>query len=399
MNARAILVSVLLSFARLDAQMMMASVAPGERGELLSTDSAVLDQGEKAKSLPCVVKQTRPELGFDLAFHAGYSLHLRLRDLAGDGDVLTTIFRVIPNGDHNRAVYFQQKWRVPSIRKDAYGNATLSGAFTVGEGDYRVDWLVRDGRKRYCSEHWSISARLPAKKRQPVGRLTSSTTLATASQFYPDKETLTGATEKRLRISILLNVAPQLMGAVSIPPEESDALVSILRGIAKQPRVNTFSITAFNLDQCRILYQEEDVQYSDFAALNAAIDSLNLGTVDVNELTDSKTKVQFLVELATEQAERTHPDALIFIGPKAVDERPENRDTLEQSGSVGAPVFYISYNAVPGSHHWYDVIGSAVKYWRGRELTVNTPADLIAVWDQIMSQCGRQAAWQRTQEK
>src|SRR5262245_15720641 len=138
MNASVI---VLLLFpATLCSQILIEGLGPGGTRRLLPVDAAALDIRETLTSLPCAVTPIRPELGYDLVFRAGFEARIRRRDLAGDGNTLTTIFRVTSVGDPNRPVYFEQKWGVPPIEENAGGAASLQGTFKVGEGDYHVDW-------------------------------------------------------------------------------------------------------------------------------------------------------------------------------------------------------------------------------------------------------------------
>ena len=46
------------------------------------------------------------------------------------------------------------------------GDATLGGIFDLGEGNYHVDWLMRDRSERVCSFYWDSEATLPPKDKQ-----------------------------------------------------------------------------------------------------------------------------------------------------------------------------------------------------------------------------------------
>ena len=52
-------------------------------------------------------------------------------------------------------------------------------------------------------------------------------------------------------------------------------------------------------------------------------------------------------------------------------------------------MFYLTYTPAPQANPWRDLIGSAVRHWRGREFVVGKPVDLITAWSKIMSQLGR----------
>src|SRR5215469_4539493 len=120
------------------------TLMPGGMFRLFSSDAAILESNEARKDLPCTVTPVKPALGFDLRFHAGYAVSIPLRELAGEGNQLTMIFRITPESQPDEPVLLSQRMSVPNIEEDAKGDATLQGAFDVGEGKYHIDWMMRD---------------------------------------------------------------------------------------------------------------------------------------------------------------------------------------------------------------------------------------------------------------
>jgi hypothetical protein len=143
---------------------MIASPSGGVR--IFNTDMAVFEAGEVRKDLPCDVTPVKPVLGFDLKFHTGYDVAVPLRELAGSENLLTILFRVAPENTPDDHQYFIHRIRVPAIEEDARGEAGLQGVFDVGEGRYKVQWLMRDRLERVCSGSWDVEAALPAKDKQ-----------------------------------------------------------------------------------------------------------------------------------------------------------------------------------------------------------------------------------------
>jgi hypothetical protein len=397
MNVFAIILFAGISAATLEAQGVIQIMEPEKGGKLFPRDAAVLDLREPQTSLHCTVKPARPELGFDLAFHAGYEARLRLRDFAGEDNILTAIFRVIPDANPDKPVHFEQKWRVPEIGEDAKGSVSLEGAFAIGEGDYRVDWLIRDRDERVCSAYWKISARMPDKKVTPG--LASGTIVSTEADRYDQPKALEGDPGQPLAVAILLNIGPSLPGSAAISPPDSEALLGILRGISRDPRIAGVSITAFNLDSRKVIYKQENNREIDFVGIKRAMGSLQLGTVDVGHLNDRNGEARFLVELAAEQAQERRPDALIFVGPKSADGTGMTRDLLQKLGEARSPVFYLTYTTEPEANPWHDLIGSAVRYWRGHEFNITRPLDLVSAWGKIMSRLGKNNDWQTIHER
>lgn len=142
---------------------------PGSRSgdvRLLNSDLAVFELGEERKDLDCTVTPVKPDLGFDLRFHAGFDVTIPLKDLSGTDNTLSVLFRVTSDTQKDDPVYFSQHFQVPPIQEDASGDAYLEGAFDVGEGHYHVDWLMRDRSEQVCSSFWDSDAVLSPRTRR-----------------------------------------------------------------------------------------------------------------------------------------------------------------------------------------------------------------------------------------
>jgi hypothetical protein len=161
----------------LHAQVVLNGSGPGAMVRIFNTDMAVLEAGEPRKDLPCEVTIAKPALGFDLKFHAGYEVTIPMHELSGSENLLTVLFRVT-NTDTSEARYFSQRIRVPSIKEDAKGDAWMSGSFDLGEGHYKLDWLMRDRTERVCSSSWDMEAQLPPKDKQMELAITNGSILA-----------------------------------------------------------------------------------------------------------------------------------------------------------------------------------------------------------------------------
>jgi hypothetical protein len=381
-------VSILGVTVALEAQSLMPGAGPGGVVRILNTDSAVLETQDVRHDLPCTVTPAKPLLGFDLRFHAGYEVSLPLREAAGKDGLLTTVFRVTPDHKDADSVYFSHRMTVPDIEEDAKGTAYLQGTFDLGEGNYHVDLLMRDRAERVCSFHWETAAELPAKDKHvnlmiPAGAVE-------ASEHEPFKQEPPiehgGAAQEPLKVKVMVNFAPQKTYSATLQPLDTNALVSILRSISREPRIGKVSIVAFNVQQQRVVYRQQEADQIDFPALGEALRSLNLGTVDLKLLGQKRGETDFLTDLITEEmGAGQHPDAVIFAGPKVMLEEAVAPETLRKLGDVAYPVFYMNYNLDPKVNPWRDAIGTAVKRLNGYEYTISRPRDLWYAWTEIMS--------------
>ena len=265
----ALVAALLYSSEILTAQVLMPTTGPGRVVRLFASDAAILEVQESRKDIPCTVTPvTKPVLGFDLKFHAGYEVTVPLKDLAGSENQLTMVFRVTPEDRPNEPVYFSQHITVPHIEEDAGGPAYLQGAFDVGEGKYHVDWLMRDRLERVCSHNWEIDAVLPSQDKQMA--LDIEPAIVQPTEFEPFKQEPPVERDDReapLNIKVVMNFAPQDSGSATLRPLDTSALVSILRSISREPRINKFSIVAFNMQEQRVIYRQEEVSQIDFPAL------------------------------------------------------------------------------------------------------------------------------------
>jgi hypothetical protein len=377
-----------LGFANLSpAQDRIRPSAPGGQVQLLTADAAVLEATDARKDLPCTVTPARPSLGFDLKFHAGYDVALNLKELAGSGDLLTIVFRIAPEAPPEEPVYFSQHVNVPPIADDDRGPAFLQGFFDLGEGKYHIDWLMRDRTERVCSSHWDSEASLSPRDKPMALDIAAGAVQPEDPELFRQEPPVTREPNPQpLRVKVVVNFAPQDSGAATLQPLDSNALVSILRNISRDPRIGRFSIVAFNMQSQRVLYRQEAASQIDFPALGRALDKMNLGTVDLKHLTQKHGDSEFLGSLLTSEMKDSAegPDAVIFAGPKVMLDDGLSPETLRQLGEVKFPVFYMNYNLYPQANPWRDAIGNAVKALKGIEFTISRPRDLFFAWSEIM---------------
>jgi len=369
------------------AQSPIIGAGPGGAVRILGTDLAVLEMREPRKDLPCAVTPAKPALGFDLRFHAGYEISVPLRELAGTENLLTMIFRVTLEEQEEVSHYFVQRVKVPSIDAEARGDAYLHGSFDLGEGQYRIDWLMRDRAERVCAFNWDAEAVLSPRDKQMTVALAPGEVQPSNPELFTEEPPVARAADQGLSVKVLVNFAPQNAHASTLLPQDTTALVSILRSISREPRFGRFSVVAFNLQEQRILYRQDNADRISFPALGEALSSLKLGTVDVKLLAQKHSETEFLTGLIQrEMTGSSPPDALIFAGPKTMLEQNIPVESLKETGDLEYPVFYMNYNLQPQSNPWRDAIGRAVRFFRGYEFTISRPRDL---WSAVSEMVGR----------
>jgi len=189
-----------------------------------------------------------------------------------------------------------------------------------------------------------------------------------------------------LNVKVMVNFAPQDSLSATLQPIDTHALLSILRSIAREPRITRFSIVAFNMQEQRVIYRQDMASEIDFPALGEAIHSLNLGTVDLKRLSQKHGDAEFLAGFIAQEVkdEKEEPDAVIIAGPKVTVDGGLPQESLKQVGDLKFPVFYMNYNLNPQTNPWRDAIGMAVKTLKGAEFTISRPRDVFFAWTEII---------------
>jgi hypothetical protein len=361
------------------SQVLLKPPEPGDTINILPSDMAILEAGSERKDLPCAVTERKAELGFDLRFHAGYDVSLPLSEVAGDGGVLTVVLRIYPQTDRNAPSYFVQHFSVPTVADDAKGDVLLRGELDLGEGNYHVDWLMRDRAERICSSSWDIEAALTAKDR-PISLFLPPNKVAEVppEPFVNDTQVRTHPPrDSGLNVKLLVNFAPQNSLSATLQRSDTEALVSILKTIQRDDHIGHISLIAFNMPQTRVVYRQDTASQIDFPALGRALQTMKLGTVSVQNLGAKQSETNFLEDLIEKEVgAAAHPDAVIFAGPKAMLNADVPKDDLRRIGDIECPVFYMNYNLNPQATPWKDSISHAIKAFRGTEYTISQPRDL-----------------------
>ena len=207
-----LLLAVVLSSIPARSQVLIKPAEPGDALTIMPSDMTIFESSDSRKEIPCTVTPRKTDLGFDLRFHTGFDVLLPLNEVAGEGGMLTVVFRVVSQASREDPSYFVQHFNVPTVADDAKGDALLQGEINVGEGTYHVDWLMRDRTERICSSSWDVEAAL-APKDKPMNLFLPPNKIA-ESPLEPfvndhDSSARISGQEANLNLKLLVNFAPQ----------------------------------------------------------------------------------------------------------------------------------------------------------------------------------------------
>jgi hypothetical protein len=278
-----------------------------------------------------------------------------------------------------------QKISVPEIKKEQGGVSELRGEFDVGEGNYHVDWLMRDRDERICATSWNLQTHLNVKDSRFRQWVPQALSRPIAPLF---SEEVLGSGEHRndsLNIAIIARFDPRHQSSPEVDKKDLEGVVAILRQVLRDPRVGTFSLVACSSEAEQTVYRQEDLQQIDLQAFGRALGSLRLGTMDARRIPSANGAAEFIADVIDEQMRKEAPDAVIIISHTLFWEsgRPH-----EIATSSKIPIFHLEYDSGTGPQ-FRDPISSIVKRLRGTEYAISRPSDIFDAWSDIVSRIQR----------
>ena len=383
-------------------QEMIRAGLSGASLHLSHSDIAVLGAEDMRDDLPCEVEPLDPKLEYDLSFQAGYVARVPLAALAGEGNELRVLFRIESlEDDHGEAVYFKEHYDVPAIDPDAGGDATLPGKYRLGPGRYKVSWLMRDRAEKVCAHSWEVRAETVEGFEKLAAAPNAAKISEWSEEIFVEDPPIRRAAGKLLHVKLMVSFSPVDLAKVKLSDYDMRAVVSMLRVLAREPRIGEFSVVAYNAHEERVIYETTRTTRLDFGELGEAVESSLSGRVDIEQLQDEESSEKFVKSLfelhltrrgAAESNDGEPPDAVVFLGPKVVFEKPASSSLLAESARLQVPVFYFIYNRNPRSYPWRDAVSAGLKNFDIKEFDITGAKDFgrsMQQWIELLDLVGQ----------
>ena len=190
-----------------------------------------------------------------------------------------------------------------------------------------------------------------------------------------------------MHLGVLMNFTPTDPRYIRLRSYDLENLASILRTISREPQFGTFDLTAFNMQEERVIFKQDSSPRIDFPALGKAVEKIEAGTVDFGQLADKTSSVRFLESLLKRsfRSKKSGLDALIILGPKLVLEQHVSFKKSDQENDCNVPTFYFVYDTTPSAYPWSDSISEALKSRNIIEYGITSPKDLTSAMRDMMS--------------
>jgi hypothetical protein len=345
------------------------------------------------QQLRCEVTPAEPILDFSFRFQSGYSVSVPMEQYLGPKHSWVIVTRVTPA--EGKPGYLAARVRLPDVPPNKVKVDTFGG-FLVGPGRYRVEWAMFDDSGRVCRKDWNIEAKLKRSERNvkldiPPGAVSDFSARGLTRQVRSRDDAAP------FRLTILLHAAPVSPRRTHLRMNDRLLLISTLGSLAATVPAASVRLAVFNLDQQRVLYNQEEFTLDSIGRVSEILNQLELDTIDYHALQNPTGHVDLLSDLINrELAASKHSDAVVFLGPvsRFIDKIPPS--ALDENAAK-LSFFYFQYQASPllgmGGMRGMrggirepmlpDSITNLIARVKGRLIHINSPADFANAISQV----------------
>ena len=289
-------------------------IEPGKLPRLVER----LDPRPDDHPLACEVTPTPPALDFALHLQTGYLYHVSLDQFQGAGHKWIVMTEVTPVSGEAVPARLIDTVELPAVSQRG-AESEGRGAFLVGEGRYRVRWMLFDESGRVCRKQWEVDT-----ARRTEGRAVSPLTAPGAvadRAFRGLRKTESAKPEKETgQLTILLDAAPFVPGISArsaLRPRDRSILLGALSALLETLPATPVRLIAFNLEQQRVLYRNESTTSNALGELALALQELELAKVDLNVLERPAGHLDVISNLINAELHaKPAPAAVLFLGPQ-----------------------------------------------------------------------------------
>jgi hypothetical protein len=299
-------------------------------------------EGHSNQPLKCEAQPLRPFLNYGLRFQAGYSFTVPLKQYVGPRHAWLIVTEISPEGGITEPVYLLDIMHLPPVEPNKL-DAIAGGSYLLGEGKYRVRWMLLDDQERVCTQNWKIDVHKDRSMRdmkvamQPGAVASLSLRGLRGTHIDTDIDPI--------RLTILLDAAPlfspRRAARTGIGPGDQAVLLGMLSAFLERVPASSVRLVAFNLEQQRELYRQEDFTLSSIDRLRVALNSVSLATVDVGVLQNRRGYMELFADLInTEARTEQKSDAVVVLGPRERFEERLPAEALDDADRSGGPRFF-----------------------------------------------------------
>lgn len=354
----------------------------------------VLDQGLGEGRLRCEILPVKPFLDFAFRWETGHIARCSVNQFEGKESRLVILLRVTPRD--GPPVLLGEKFTIGATPpemlaqenvKKLKGEVEMSGAFAIGEGRYLVEAVVVDNRGRTFRKRWKISAALHHGE-QDVRVASEASTVAPLIYQPWDGKLDSGG----VRLTVLVNAAPLSPRTPKLRAWDRKLLLESLSTLLHETPCQSVRLVAFNLDQARVVFEQDHFDRLGFLKLSQELQNLELGTVSYDALR-RQTWTRLLARLVNRELTADPPaNAVVFLGPRVHMFLKVPSEMIEAREGARDPQFF-DFKYYP---HWVrgadfpDSVGYLTKARGGMVYVVHDPGELARAIQRMLAQLKRE---------
>ena len=339
--------------------------------------------------LKCEVIPMRPSLNYGFRFQTGYFARIPMQQYEGGGHTWGIVMKVTPDDANATPAYLVSRVNLPKIPKTTV-NFEMGGAFIVGAGRYRVEWLLFDDHSRVCRKSWKVHAQLTRGERGVNLSIPNGTVTDLSLRGVPQFAIQTDDA-KAIRLTVLLNVAPISMRRVTMRSSDRMMLVGSLATLLERVPTRSVRVIAFSLEQQKEIFHSDKFARSSIDDVSKSINELELGLVDIKVLQNQRGHVDLLTEILEHEVSGDQPsEVVLFLGPgtRYFDKLPPA--SLEPAASAPTRFVFFQLHPLfrggpPPQSNFPDSISQTIARLKGKTLHIRTPADFARAIRQLES--------------
>ena len=319
----------------------------------------------------------QPMLDFEFRFVAGHWFSLPVKQFWGEPADIIVFMKVEPiNGTPGEPKRISHRLRTGQIVPEGTrGDLNFPSAVSVGLGEYRTAWVIRDSKGRSCGGVSKFKAKLSSRERNVDLTLAPGEIVDTAMYLFRREEAIDRPhlrSDRRLKIFVSLDILGR-RGRVTRPrmfhllPH-----IAALRQLSRSPNFNQFSVVVFSFEDQRVIARQDYAPGVDFAPFSRVIQQLRPDQVDYRDLLRGSEMAFFAEMLGRELQGSQRPDGVVFLGHDLQFGKQLPRELRDSYRGLGATAAFFD-----GSRYaWTGAMGNLVKAMDGKEYRLRRPSDL-----------------------
>jgi len=337
------------------------------------------------RPMHCEVTPVPARLSFSFRFQTGYVVRMPLKQYAGPGHHWNILMRVTPTAG-GEPFFLGSYSRLRNVPK-TNGQSEFGGVYQVGEGRYRVDWMLADDQNRTCRKSWKVEAKLDAHERGlKLGMAANTAGPLTYRRWSPQSDDTD--VNPLGRLTVLLHAAPLYPRSTRFRIQDRLMLVSSLASLLESLPARSVRVVVFNLDQQKELFREDDLTPDSFDQVAQSTSNLQLQVVDYRVLQNRRGHISLLADLIKQELEAAQPsDKVIFLGPPSrfYDKLPDA--SLDQHAATAPQFFYFQYKPYWGREADFpDSVAMAIKKVKGKTMLIHSPDEFARAIKEVGSE-------------